>query len=117
MKVPHHVREFLVQHVDTIEKLEVLLGFAAAPRSCRSVLSVGQQLGLPTHSAESLLRGLAASGLVRASGPGEYVYDPSPAHRATVSALAELYATTAPAVLHVMSAASIARIRQMLGTL
>jgi hypothetical protein len=105
------VRRLLIEHVDSWDKLQVVLRFVTAPGERRSAADVAQQLDVGMDAARAILEGLEASALVRRADGAAYVYDPAPAVRIVVAALAELYATDAAEVLQLISTRAIERVR------
>lgn len=86
-------RTLLLQHVETFDKLEVLVYLWRARGQARTARSIADALQMSTELVVELVAGLCASGLTSTSSgqPPVYAYAPaSPALARAVDALATL---------------------------
>ena len=91
--IPDDVRRLIVQHIHSVEQLEVLLVFAAAPGRDFGSDDVARELVTSADSVAARIADLAQRGFLRPAGGGRFRYDDGDRQRvAAVSALAETYA-------------------------
>ncbi len=91
--IPDDVRRLIVQHIHSVEQLEVLLLFAKQPERELSAEDVGRQLVTSTDSIAARIADLERRGFVRAVGGGRFRYDDSdPRRSGAVSSLGAAYA-------------------------
>jgi hypothetical protein len=92
--VPPEVRQFLAQHIETAEQLEILLLLHRGGEREWTALDVSQAVYTVPASATMRLEGLVSRGFVSSTGGADpcYRYEPrSEQLRAQVEALAEAY--------------------------
>ena len=81
--IPPRVQRFIVTHIDSIEKLEVLLLLRAQADREWTAREVSQELRIAEPSAAARLEDLAARRLVvRTGNPGAYRFGPASAEDA-----------------------------------
>ncbi len=100
--LPPRVQRFIAAHIDSIEKLEVLLLLRAHADRAWTPAAVSQELRIAETSAARRLMDLAARGLLAVEGgsPAAYRYGPEDAEDAvTVDELAESYGTRRVSVI------------------
>ncbi len=100
--IPPRVQRFISTHIDSIEKLEVLLLLRARAEREWTARDVSQELRITEASAVARLEDLAARRLlaVKASSPPSYKFSPaSPEDEQDVSALQETYSTRRVSVI------------------
>lgn len=93
--IPEDIRRFVLTSIASVPHLEALLLLRAEPERSWDVLQVAQRLYISERIAAGLLDDLCRSGMIsRAEGAQQaYRYAPtSDSLRATIDALAELYA-------------------------
>jgi hypothetical protein len=108
------VRAFLRDHIESYEQLEILFMLRGQPADHWSVQQLAERLQLPRDTIEEALQGLArAGGVNERSRPEEAVrYFPRTAeHAATIDSLATAYQVNPLAVIKLMSANAIERVR------
>ena len=90
--IPEKVRDFILQHIDSITQLEALLLLRANPDERWTLGSTTKRLYTSERDVELVLSRLTTDGLLRNS-EGVYRYDPSsPEMRALIEQLADIYA-------------------------
>jgi hypothetical protein len=110
--LPSDVQLFLRDHIDSLEQLEILLLF----QRCEQIWSapgVAEELSIGASAAEEALRALCERGLLGiATEPSQFRYAPSsPALAAVVKHLAEIHADQRAALMKVLTANAIQRLR------
>ncbi len=93
--LPPQVQRFITAHIDSLEKLEVLLLLRARVDRVWSAEAVSRELRITESSASKRLRDLAHAGLVAEDGatPRGYRYSPASAQdEQDIAQLAEAYA-------------------------
>jgi predicted ArsR family transcriptional regulator len=93
--LPPPVQRFITAHIDSLEKLEVLLLLRARQERAWSAEAVSRELRITESSASKRLRDLDAGGLVAsdAASPPGYRYSPArPEDEQDVAQVAEAYA-------------------------
>ncbi len=93
--LPPRVQRFITAHIDSIEKLEVLLLLRTRPEPSWSAEAVSRELRISEASATRRLADLTARGLLVAEGatPSRYRYGPARSEDdADVAELAQAYA-------------------------
>jgi CheY-like chemotaxis protein len=111
--VPADVRAFLTEHIDNWEQLETLLLLRERPQQYFHPEVVADRLRIAAESAAEALYHLAQRGL--AEGPPaaiSYRYRPAAALRQVVDRLAAAHAEDRVALIRVMNANAIERIRR-----
>jgi hypothetical protein len=91
---PADLKQFLLDHVTSVEQLEVLLLLHKTPDKGWNALSVSQQLYTHRDAAARRLADLRALGLLTATEEADplYRYQPTtPAHADLVNRLAQVY--------------------------
>ncbi|WP_242345286.1 hypothetical protein [Anaeromyxobacter terrae] len=109
------IQAFMLACVDSYEQLEVLLLLRREAAGPFTAARVAEALRLPLASAERSLDELAGRGLLSATGRSERSYRYAPADPATadvVGRLARAYAERRVAVIDLMSANAMSRIRR-----
>ncbi|MBN1203747.1 MAG: hypothetical protein JXB05_02340 [Myxococcaceae bacterium] len=99
--IPQRVQRFLSMHIDSIEKLEVLLLLRARADREWTAHEVSMELRITEASAEARLEDLSARRLLVSSGsPPSYRYSPaSPEDAQSVSELQDTYSTRRVSVI------------------
>ena len=108
------VRAFLRDHIESYEQLEILFILRGQPGAHWSVQQLAERLQLPPDTIEDALQGLArAGGINERARPEEAVrYFPRTAEQAaTIDSLATAYQVNPLAVIKLMSANAIERVR------
>jgi len=92
-QLPEDVRRFIVEHINSVEQLEVLLLLRAHPEQDWSADAVSQRLYTPPPAAAMRLSDLQARGFLSASDDGKvWRYRPANAEvDAFIASLAEHY--------------------------
>lgn len=93
--LPPRVQRFITAHIDSIEKLEVLLLLRTRPEPSWSAEAVSRELRISEASATRRLADLTARGLLVVEGatPPRYRYEPARSDDdADVAELAQAYA-------------------------
>jgi hypothetical protein len=88
--LPQRVQRFLMTHVDSVEKLEVLLLLRARTERQWTASEVAQELRITDVSAAARLADLSSSRLLVSDGGQPEVYRYSPANSDDVRSIAEL---------------------------
>jgi hypothetical protein len=113
-RVPDEVRALLRARIESFEQLEILLSLREG-RGAGTVEEMSARFGIDHTLAASALAHLQAYELARSHGRGaelRYVYAPaSPALDAAIGGLARLYAAQPVAILKILSANAIHRVR------
>jgi hypothetical protein len=91
--LPQRVQRFLMMHIDSIEKLEVLLLLRNRTERQWTASEVALELRITEASAAARLADLASSGLFVSNGEVPVAYRYSPAHSDDVRAISELATT------------------------
>jgi predicted transcriptional regulator len=102
--IPEDVAELIAGHIDSVEKLEILLLLRGESDREWTSQEVSRELRRNPASTARGLQQLAKSGLVAGSGASAYRFDP--ADRALVGRvqrLAETYATRRPSVIQLIA--------------
>ena len=90
--IPADVRQFILDHIDSVSELEALLLLRKYPGQSWSIQDVSGRIYLDEAPAARVLARLAACGLC-ITGVGVYRYGPEAPHQAEiVDRLADLYA-------------------------
>ena len=112
--LPPRVQRFIESHIDSIEKLEVLLLLRNQPARAWTAAAVAQELRIMEASAMGRLEDLCARGLVSCEGgtPATYRFAPTAADDAqAVTELATTYATRRVSVITFIFSQPMDRIR------
>jgi hypothetical protein len=110
--LPADVRVFLREHIETYEQLELLLQLRRQPVETWSAQALAELGSYPLDLVEEALEGLARAGTVARASAGQVRYAPSDAaQQAAIDALASAYQQNPLAVIKLMSANSIERVR------
>jgi hypothetical protein len=91
--IPQRVQRFLMTHIDSIEKLEVLLLLRNRTEREWTASAVAQELRITEASAAARLADLTSSGLLIYEDGAAELYRYSPASSDDVRSIAELAAT------------------------
>jgi hypothetical protein len=118
--LPAGLAEFLHDHVSSYEKLETLLLLARSPERDWSAPDIAQSLNASVDSIEEALEGLLAAGslleCVQAARPLKVRYLPSNQQvHALVTELQRAYVEQRLAVVQIMSANALERVRSAAG--
>ena len=98
------VKRFILDHIDTVEELEVLLHLRASPDRAFTADDVSRDLRTDPRSAAARLQDLVADGLVAAEADGTWRYGPRTADLDRIAgALAEAYTTRRVAVIELIA--------------
>ena len=112
-ELSNDIKEFIAQHVHSVLQLEVLLLVSQKKDKIWTPAAVGRELHLSAESAKVQLNGLSR-GLLTVDGAGEdlYRYNPSSDElNQTLSQLATAYATQRVAVLTLIFAKPVDKVR------
>jgi hypothetical protein len=111
--LPAAVRAFLREHIETYEQLELLLLLRQQPLEAWSTRRLAERRSYPLDLVEEALEGLARARTVeRVPSTGEVRYAPlDSVQRATIDDLASAYERNPLAIIKLMSANSIERVR------
>lgn len=111
--LPPAVRAFLREHIETYEQLELLLLLQRQPLEAWSARRLAERRSYTLDLVEEALEGLARTRTIeRAASTGEVRYAPlDSVQRATIDALAAAYERNPLAIIKLMSANSIERVR------
>ena len=113
--VPTDVQQFLHEYLESLAELEILILLQGHSGKALSALEVADELHIRESEAEDALRGLCERGLLSAGGaPGElrFRFGPSADELAqTTRLLAEIYQDQRVAIMRLMTAHSIQRLR------
>lgn len=112
--LPTAVRAFLRDHIESYEQLEILLLLRRRPGEALTARALMDRMELPRDTVEESLDGLARAGCVTAGArSGEPVrYAPRDATlAATIDGLAAAYEDSRLAIIKLMSANAIERVR------
>ena len=113
-ELSNDVKEFIAEHVHSVLQLEVLLLVSQNKDKAWTPAAVGRELHLSAESAKVQLDGLSRSLLTVLDGAGEdlYRYNPSSDElNQTLSQLATAYATQRVAVLTLIFAKPLDKVR------
>lgn len=113
-QVPEEVRALLRERIESYEQLEMLFALRNDRRE-QTAAQMSARFGIDRTLAQTALAELHTHGLVQARGRGaepRYLYAPaSPALEETIGHLARLYVEQPIAVLRILSANAIKRVR------
>jgi len=109
--ITEEVRSFLLQHVDSVEKLEVLLLVRSQPDRDWTADQIAAELRTDPRSARLRLDDLRGSGLVAAGEAGARYLPRTPALARAVEATASAYRTHRVAVVTLIFSRPTERIR------
>jgi hypothetical protein len=93
-QLPTEIQEFIFQHIDSLEQLEVLLLLSGSPQKAWTAREINDQLRSNAESVQKRLETLVSHGLVAESDDQSrsFRYSPAtPALAAGVETLAENY--------------------------
>jgi hypothetical protein len=93
-ELPAEVRQFIAEHIDAAEQLEILLLLHRTPEKALTALEVSQAVYTVPASATMRLESLVTAGFASSTGGADprYQYNPkNDALRARIGALAEAY--------------------------
>ena len=113
-ELSNNIKEFIAEHVHSVLQLEVLLLVSQNKDKAWTPAAVGRQLHLSVESAKAQLDGLSRDLLTRPHGTDEalYRYNPfSDELNQTISQLATAYATQRVAVLTLIFAKPVDKVR------
>ncbi|MBF5043540.1 hypothetical protein FGE12_14175 [Aggregicoccus sp. 17bor-14] len=91
--LPPRVQRFIESHIDSIEKLEVLLLLRAQPGRTWTSAGVAQELRIMEASATGRMEDLCARGLLACEGGAPATYRFAPASSEDAQAVTELAAS------------------------
>lgn len=100
--IPENVRRFIVDHIDSVEALEILLLLAAGTIPEYTAKEVGQMLRTSLESAAAHLRKLHRAKLLLAvenEGSPKYRFDPAGREAGVVGDLEKVYKTRRVSVI------------------
>lgn len=113
-ELSNDVKEFIAEHVHSVLQLEVLLLVSQNKDKAWTPAAVGRELHLSAESAKVQLDGLSRSLLTVLDGAGEDLYQYNPSSNElnqTLSQLAIAYATQRVAVLTLIFAKPVDKVR------
>jgi hypothetical protein len=90
--LPPRVQRFLQTHIESIEKLEVLLLLRQQPARAWTAAGVAQELRIMEASAQGRLEDLSGRGLLAYEGTDRFRYEPHSSDAQAVNELAATYA-------------------------
>lgn len=109
--LPQNVYAFLLEHIDSLEQLEVLLLMRKDPRSW-SAAEIARELRIMPDSAGNRMSNLALRGIVTEDGTSRYRYSPrSPELDRDVAGLATAYAERRVTVINLIATKHLERIK------
>lgn len=97
--LPPDVVEFLHRHIESVEKLEVLLLIFATRPKAWTAEQLAREIGSSPASITGRLADLAAAGFAAASAEGASAWSGDTAAEAAVAAVAESYRTRRVSVI------------------
>ncbi|UJR81700.1 ArsR family transcriptional regulator [Sandaracinus amylolyticus] len=101
--IPDDVFRFLVEHIVSVEQLEILLLLRAQAGRDWNAEEVAKELRVAAISAGNRLTDLAARGLLSEVSPGRFRYAPGdPAMQAAVEGLAKVYPERRVSVIEII---------------
>ncbi len=109
-----NVREFIIEHIDSVEQVEILLLLRQKTGRTWTAESMARELRIAVSSAATRLADLKKLGLVLLveGTPGEYRYAPrTPALDETVRGLSEAYSERRVTVINLIFSKPIDKIR------
>ena len=110
--IPPRVQRFIATHIDSIEKLEVLLLLRAQAEREWTAREVSQELRIAETSASMRLADLASRRLVEQLGEGKYRFMPASAEDAQDMAdLAATYSTRRVSVISFIFSKPLEKVR------
>jgi DNA-binding IclR family transcriptional regulator len=110
--LPHDVHQFLYQHIESVEQLEVLVLLRMRPERGWSPEEVARELYSHPASIARRLAMLLGQGLLREIEPGCYQYAPRTGElHATVLRVAEMYRERRVAVVTLIASKPIENVR------
>lgn len=102
--IPESVRQLVLDHIPTVERLEILLLLAEGRASAWTIEQIEEQIRSTPESVRQNVSALIASGLVDPDGHARHRYrDPNPLGPA-VTELATVYRTRRVAVVELIYA-------------
>ena len=112
-ELSNDIKEFVAEHVHSVLQLEVLLLVSQNRHKAWTPAAVGRELCLSAESAKAQLDGLSPFLLIPPDEDGEdlYRYNPSNELNQTLSQLATAYATQRVAVLTLIFAKPVDKVR------
>jgi len=112
MSVPQPLQDFIRDHVDTIETLEILLLLQRGPDTYWTGSAIDSHIGMKEGTADKRLQGLVRSGLVARGTSGGYRFMPQKEEqRELVSMLATAYGERRASVVNTVFSENLARLR------
>ena len=111
--IPPRVRQFIIDHIDSVMQLEVLLLIASQPQRAWAVKDVADLLRIDPTWVDSQLRAMAAGGLVaQQPDPVAFRFEPRSAELSqAVDELAKTYADRRVTVIGLIFAKPLDKIR------
>ena len=110
--IPPRVQRFIATHIDSIEKLEVLLLLRTQAQREWTARDVSLELRIAESSAATRLADLTARRLVMQPGEGRYRYGPAnPDDAQDVASLAETYSTRRVSVISFIFSKPLEKVR------
>jgi hypothetical protein len=110
--LPDNVHRFILQHVASVEQLEVLLLTRRSPGRSWSTEDMARELYSHPTSIEGRFQALLGSGLLRETGQGYYQYAPRTLELdAAVGRLEEMYRERRVAVITAIASRSVANVQ------
>jgi hypothetical protein len=112
--IPPRVRQFIIDHIDSVMQLEMLLLVAAPPQRAWTAKDLADLLRIDPAWVETQLRAMTAGGLVVAQqpDPAAFRYEPRSAELSqAVDELAKTYADRRVTVIGLIFAKPIDKIR------
>lgn len=112
-ELSNDIKEFIAEHVHSVLQLEVLLLVSQNKDKVWTPAAVGRELHLSAESAKAQLDGISPNLLIPPDEDGEdlYRYNPSNELNQTLSQLATAYATQRVAVLTLIFAKPVDKVR------
>jgi hypothetical protein len=109
--VPDPVRQLLVEHVDSFEKLELLVLCGTRPDTGWTASSAAAELRLPVAVVEPALDELVASGILVREGTDHRLCGPGDAVGGPARALCRLYRDDRVVILNLLATQALQRIK------
>jgi hypothetical protein len=111
--IPPRIRQFIIDHIDSVMQLEMLLLIAAQPQRAWTAKDLAELLRIDPAWVDSQLRAMAAGGLVtEQADPPAFRFEPRSADLSqAVDELARTYADRRVTVIGLIFAKPIDKIR------
>lgn len=109
--IPDEVKAFVLEHIDSIEQLEILLVLFRQPQREFTPEEVCAELRISAQSCTDRLRDLHGRGLIERSDDGRYQFGSDPARNRRVWALSQAYLERRVAMINLIFSKPTEKIR------